>query len=167
MNKVTLLSQDDYFLPVDSPKHKMVEKLGHINWEILSSIDMDKMCHDIMTTLGHKFILYNCHQLSKSEGDNNIAEQVDPVLDEDNIFADHFLSNYLNKYDDGSVGVNQRTSNLIKKFSDFQPSIHAGFVQRQIPYALAVRKVLRQANQAGVRSAGRRRVFRNVRLANV
>lgn len=116
MNKVALLSQDDYFLPVDSPKHKVIEKLGHINWEILSSIDMDKMCHDIMTILGHKFILYNCHQLSKTEGDNNIAEQVDPVTDEDNIFADHFLSNYLNKYDDGSVaGVNQRTTNLIKK----------------------------------------------------
>lgn len=115
LNKVALLCQDDYFLPVDSPKHKVVEKLNHINWEILSSIDMDKMCHDIMKLLGHKFILYNCQQLSKSEGDNNIAEQVDPVTDEDNIFADHFLSNYLNKYDDGTAGGNQRTNNLIKK----------------------------------------------------
>lgn len=115
LHKVALLSQDDYFLPVDSPKHKVIEKLGHINWEILSAIDMDKMCHDIMKILGHKFILYNCHQLSKSEGENSIAEQVDLGTDEDNIFADHFLSNYLNKYDDGSAGVNQRTTNIIKK----------------------------------------------------
>lgn len=116
LNKVTMLSQDDYFLSVDSPKHKVVEKLSHINWEILSSIDMDKMCHDIMKILGHKFILYNCHQLNKSEGDNNIAEQVEPVAaDEDNIFADHFLSNYLNRYDECAASGNQRTSNLIKK----------------------------------------------------
>lgn len=115
MNKVALISQDDYFLPVDSPKHKVIEKLGHINWEIISAIDMDKMCHDIIMTLGHKFILYNCHQLKNVEGENNIAGQIDPVTGDHNIFADHFLSNYLNKYDDDSAGVNHRTTSIIKK----------------------------------------------------
>lgn len=104
LNKVALFCQDDYFLPVDSPKHKVVEKLNHINWEILSSIDMDRMCHDIMKILGHKFILYN-----------NLTEQIDPSVDEDNIFADHFLSNYLHRYDESSITGNQRTSSLIKK----------------------------------------------------
>ncbi|XP_055531629.1 nicotinamide riboside kinase 1 [Wyeomyia smithii] len=115
LNRITLLCQDDYFLPVDSPKHTLIEKLNHINWEIMSSIDMDRMCHDIMMILGHKFILYNCQQLSKSETDSNIAEQTDPVNDEDNIFADHFLSNYLNKYDENTASVNQRSTTLIKK----------------------------------------------------
>ncbi|XP_055625893.1 nicotinamide riboside kinase 1 [Toxorhynchites rutilus septentrionalis] len=115
MNKVALICQDDYFLPVNSPKHKVIEKLNHINWEILSSIDMDRMCHDIMRILGHKFLLYDCQKLSKSEDDNNIAEQIYLTRDDDNIFADHFLSNYLNRYDENVPSGSQRPSNLNKK----------------------------------------------------
>lgn len=115
LNKVVGLCQDDYFLPVDSAKHTMIEKLNHINWEILSSLDMERMCLDIMKILGHKFILYNCHQLRQSTEDSGVTgEPVEQMVqyDEDNIFADHFLTNFLNKYDENGGG---RTTNLIKK----------------------------------------------------
>ncbi|XP_058125995.1 nicotinamide riboside kinase 2 [Anopheles ziemanni] len=117
LNKVVSLCQDDYFLPVDSPKHTVIEKLNHINWEILSSIDMERMCLDIMKILGHKFILYNCHQLRQSADEGTVVggeQSVDSMVEdeEDNIFADHFLSNFLSKYDENGGG---RTTNLIKK----------------------------------------------------
>uniref|UniRef100_A0A182K932 Deoxynucleoside kinase domain-containing protein n=1 Tax=Anopheles christyi TaxID=43041 RepID=A0A182K932_9DIPT len=114
LNKVVALCQDDYFLPVDSPRHEMIKKLNHINWEILSSLDMDRMCQDIMKVLGQKFILYNCHQLKRhqTEEDSEMGEQVE-TMDEFNLFADHFLSNFLARYDENGTGG--RTTNLIKK----------------------------------------------------
>ncbi|XP_058059267.1 nicotinamide riboside kinase 1 [Anopheles bellator] len=121
LNRVVSLCQDDYFLPVDSPKHTMIEKLNHINWEILSSLDMERMCFDIMKILGHKFILYNCghHRpatvVAGTVVDRHRIEQVEPMVqdEEDNIFADHMLSNFLCKYDENGTGG--RTTNLIKK----------------------------------------------------
>ncbi|XP_050090582.1 nicotinamide riboside kinase 2 [Anopheles aquasalis] len=132
LNRVVALCQDDYFLPVDSPKHCVIEKLNHINWEILSSLDMERMCYDIMKLLGHKFILYNCQQLRAQERGSEcggIVDQVEPMVqDEDNIFADHFLTNFLRKYGgnengnggaagtgSGSSGGSGRTTNWIKK----------------------------------------------------
>uniref|UniRef100_A0A8W7PH45 Uncharacterized protein n=2 Tax=gambiae species complex TaxID=44542 RepID=A0A8W7PH45_ANOCL len=114
LNKVVALCQDDYFLPVDSPRHELVKKLNHINWEILGSLDMDRMCQDIMQVLGQKFILYNCHQLrhARSDEDSEMGERVES-MDEFNLFADHFLSNFLAKYDENGTG--SRTTNLIKK----------------------------------------------------
>ncbi|XP_017842100.1 uncharacterized protein LOC108599639 [Drosophila busckii] len=44
---VKLISQDDYFLPIDDRRHKRHEKLNAINFELLSSLDMKKMLADI------------------------------------------------------------------------------------------------------------------------
>lgn len=41
------MSQDDYFHPPDSPFHVKVESLGHLNWEIMSALDMTSMRSDI------------------------------------------------------------------------------------------------------------------------
>jgi nicotinamide/nicotinate riboside kinase len=38
-----LISQDDYFLDVDDPRHTWITELNHINFDILSSLDMEKM----------------------------------------------------------------------------------------------------------------------------
>lgn len=43
LNRVELVNQDSYFRPVDDPNHQKVQKLNHLNWEILESIDMNKM----------------------------------------------------------------------------------------------------------------------------
>ncbi|EFA11386.1 nicotinamide riboside kinase 1 [Tribolium castaneum] len=42
-----LVSQDDYFLGVDDPRHVWIPELNHINFDILSSLDMEKMNRDI------------------------------------------------------------------------------------------------------------------------
>lgn len=43
LNRVELVNQDSYFRSVDDPNHQKVHKLNHLNWEILESIDMNKM----------------------------------------------------------------------------------------------------------------------------
>ncbi|PSN29756.1 Nicotinamide riboside kinase 1 [Blattella germanica] len=37
------ICQDDFFLPEDSERHTFIPALKHNNWEIMSSLDMDKM----------------------------------------------------------------------------------------------------------------------------
>ncbi len=58
IKSVKIVSQDDYFWPVDSPHHTLCERLNHINWEILSSMDMDRMCNDLKELIGHESNLY-------------------------------------------------------------------------------------------------------------
>lgn len=38
-----LVCQDDFFLPVDSERHTLIPALNHINWEIMTSLDMEQM----------------------------------------------------------------------------------------------------------------------------
>lgn len=79
IDKVHLISQDNYFLPVEDARHVLIEHLNHINWEILSSIDTKRMCKDIMEILGAQFILYPTKQLQQDE-----LMHVD-----DNLFSEH------------------------------------------------------------------------------
>ena len=46
-----LINQDDYFLLEDDSRHTLIPELNHLNWEILSSLDMQKMYDDIKTTI--------------------------------------------------------------------------------------------------------------------
>lgn len=46
-----VISQDDYFLPPDDPRHTHIPSLGHINWEISSALDMVKMTSDMQERL--------------------------------------------------------------------------------------------------------------------
>ena len=109
LNKVVSVNQDDYFLPVDDPRHTKVEKLNHINFDILTALDMDRMCQDIVNILGNKFVLYNCNLSNlKSSFANDMAENGEL---KGNIFRDHFMTNYL----DANGFNNQRAPNLIKK----------------------------------------------------
>lgn len=43
-----IFSQDDYFLPVDDPRHTVIGELNHINFDILSSLDNAQMHLDIL-----------------------------------------------------------------------------------------------------------------------
>lgn len=49
IGQVKLLHQDDYFLP--EMMQEDVEVLGHKNWEIITAMDMQRMCKDIENTL--------------------------------------------------------------------------------------------------------------------
>lgn len=79
LNRVELINQDAYFRTVEDPNHQVVEKLRHLNWEIIESIDMDKMIKNIMEILGTKFVLYNTRS-------NNLSNS----LDHGNLFQNHF-----------------------------------------------------------------------------
>lgn len=50
----TLIEQDTYFLSIDDSRHVWVEELNHINFDILSSLDMKKMYADIRRVLDEK-----------------------------------------------------------------------------------------------------------------
>ncbi|CAK9819045.1 Nicotinamide riboside kinase 1 [Anthophora quadrimaculata] len=43
-----VIHQDNYFLPIDDPRHTKIEELNHFNWELTSSVDMDRMHSDIL-----------------------------------------------------------------------------------------------------------------------
>lgn len=42
-----VIHQDNYFLPQDDPRHVKINELNHFNWELITSMDMDKMHSDI------------------------------------------------------------------------------------------------------------------------
>ncbi|XP_053996124.1 nicotinamide riboside kinase 1 [Hylaeus anthracinus] len=46
-NSVTI-NQDDYFLPIDDPRHIKIVELDQLNFEVITSIDMDKMQSDVL-----------------------------------------------------------------------------------------------------------------------
>ncbi|XP_014601471.1 PREDICTED: nicotinamide riboside kinase 1 [Polistes canadensis] len=46
-----LIHQDNYYLLPNDPRHIKIAALNHINWEILSSLDMDRMYSDIKQLL--------------------------------------------------------------------------------------------------------------------
>lgn len=51
LTPVHIFHQDKYFYPDDSPKHVKCDGLAHNNYDILSSLDMDKMYKDVLETL--------------------------------------------------------------------------------------------------------------------
>lgn len=50
-NNSVLFSQDEYFFPENDSRHIFIPSLNHINWEIISSVDMEKMRRDVNTLL--------------------------------------------------------------------------------------------------------------------
>ncbi|XP_069687897.1 nicotinamide riboside kinase 1 [Periplaneta americana] len=57
-----LICQDDFFLPLDSELHTFIPNLKHFNWEIMSSLDMEKMhstVENILSTNNAKSVLLN------------------------------------------------------------------------------------------------------------
>lgn len=46
-----MVHQDDYFLSPDDPRHVKIEELNHINWELITGLDMQKMHSDVKKIL--------------------------------------------------------------------------------------------------------------------
>lgn len=87
LNRVVLMHQDEYFRNVDDPNHVRVEKLNHLNWEVIESIDTDRMISDIMKTLGKNFVLYST--LSSTQ-----------MPSHENLFTEHYANNSTNNFND-------------------------------------------------------------------
>ncbi|XP_029661711.1 nicotinamide riboside kinase 1 [Formica exsecta] len=49
--KSVMVRQDDYFLPSDDPRHIMIQELNHLNWDLITSLDMQRMHSDIIKIL--------------------------------------------------------------------------------------------------------------------
>lgn len=45
---VTVFSQDDYFLDIKDPRQTWIPELNHINFELITALDMEKMHKDIV-----------------------------------------------------------------------------------------------------------------------
>ena len=73
-----LICQDDFFLPEDDKRHIIIPTLRHNNWEIMSSLDMDKMhdrVNDIISDKSYKTI--SLETLKKIAADiTNIPEGI-------------------------------------------------------------------------------------------
>lgn len=48
-----IINQDDYFHPMDSPQHTFIPELNHINFDIMNSLDMEKMHLDVLKLITH------------------------------------------------------------------------------------------------------------------
>ncbi|XP_012054549.1 PREDICTED: nicotinamide riboside kinase 1 [Atta cephalotes] len=46
-----LVCQDNYFLPPGDPRHVKIQELNHVNWELSTSLDMQKMYSDVIKIL--------------------------------------------------------------------------------------------------------------------
>lgn len=56
---VKIMNQDDYFYPDDYTQHEWIEQLSHVNYDIIGALNMTKMCDDLYTELGKRFVFYN------------------------------------------------------------------------------------------------------------
>lgn len=52
IGSVQLIKQDDYFYPKTSAEHTWIPEMNYINREILSALNMPKMCADVNDILG-------------------------------------------------------------------------------------------------------------------
>lgn len=46
-----MMRQDDYFLPSNDPRHVKILELNHLNWDLITSLDMERMHSDVMKIL--------------------------------------------------------------------------------------------------------------------
>ncbi|XP_017479575.1 PREDICTED: nicotinamide riboside kinase 1 [Rhagoletis zephyria] len=80
---VQLISQDDYFLPVDDLRHKWNDKLNVINFELLSSLDMKQMLSDIKWTMKGRYLatdpMENIDFINEMSMSTNFEHYTQPV----------------------------------------------------------------------------------------
>lgn len=46
-----MVRQDDYFLPLNDPRHIRIQELNHLNWDLITSLDMQRMHSDVIKIL--------------------------------------------------------------------------------------------------------------------
>lgn len=57
--EVKIINQDDYFYDNDYPHHEWIEQLSHVNYDVIGALNMSKMCNDLYTELGKRFLFYS------------------------------------------------------------------------------------------------------------
>ncbi|XP_055913321.1 nicotinamide riboside kinase 1 [Eupeodes corollae] len=74
INDVQLISQDDYFLPVDDLRHKWVDKLNAINFEVITALDMKQMLSDITWTMKGRYLAMDNSTMSSTTPPDYLVE---------------------------------------------------------------------------------------------
>ena len=67
-----LFMQDNYFLPVQDERHQIIPQLNHINWEILTALDMDRLLFDVGNILKDNYLLHDI-RLNLNNSTNNMT----------------------------------------------------------------------------------------------
>lgn len=49
-----IINQDDYFFEPNNPRHLWIPEIKHVHYDILSSLDMDKMYNDILKIIRNR-----------------------------------------------------------------------------------------------------------------
>lgn len=66
-----VISQDDYYLDENDPRQTRVPELNHVNFELLTSLDMERMHSDICHLLTNRKNCFNSPKIKKPN--NNFA----------------------------------------------------------------------------------------------
>ncbi|XP_045482993.1 nicotinamide riboside kinase 1 [Harmonia axyridis] len=98
--KSKVFHQDDYFLDVDDPRHVWCKDVEHINYDILTSLDMERMFADIVSLVERRQLCKKRKPQENqliSEGDlsqSDLCAVINKRIEEDDIqlvFIDGFL----------------------------------------------------------------------------
>ncbi|XP_037907016.1 nicotinamide riboside kinase 1 [Hermetia illucens] len=84
-----VLNQDNYFLPEDDMRHKLIPKLNHINWEVMTALDMEKMLSDIRDILKPGFILYDKNRILPTTFQEQHQQQINILILEGFLIFNH------------------------------------------------------------------------------
>ncbi|XP_034937504.1 nicotinamide riboside kinase 1 [Chelonus insularis] len=87
-----LISQDSYFLPENDPRHVNIPELNACNWELLSSLDMNKMHTDVFKILN----MSNDYTIKQSNEKNKWPETRVLILEGFILFEDKKISDLCN-----------------------------------------------------------------------
>ncbi|XP_013110654.1 nicotinamide riboside kinase 1 [Stomoxys calcitrans] len=120
INEVQLISQDDYFLPVDDLRHKWVEPLNAINFELITSLDMKQMLSDIMWTLKGRYLA--------SDPMENVDYNNEMTLYSGNF--EHFPAQR-QQYNTGYVGQQHQTTHPDNTHNISSKPVHNKFAYHQ------------------------------------
>ncbi|CAG9862125.1 unnamed protein product [Phyllotreta striolata] len=73
-----IITQDDYYLDDDDPRHTWIPELNHANYDILTSLDMSKMHQDVLNILNNESLVRINHNNYKKSEENitNISRKL-------------------------------------------------------------------------------------------
>lgn len=90
--KSKIFTQDDYYRDINDSKHIWIPDLNHINFDIISSLDMDKMYADVIKYIEeHKFSTINNKNSSQMQKNgfysNGFDSDLHQAFKKSNIFV--------------------------------------------------------------------------------
>ncbi|XP_023012392.1 nicotinamide riboside kinase 1 [Leptinotarsa decemlineata] len=68
-----IIGQDDYFLVEDDPRHTWIPELNHVNYDTITSLDMDQMYEDLLEII-NKFKRKGVLEESKNSANQEAKE---------------------------------------------------------------------------------------------